>query len=204
MQTRRWKLGLGILAAGLSTVQIATPAQAIPANSGVYGTTFVDGDGTLTDDFGDHYAELGHSLCNGCADSNTDIVRMWQAILASEGLIGLSGIDGQFGPATAAATKQWQSRYGLTADGWVGNDTWRAADKRLKWTGLEGQETATYDATGDGSISFERGNSYSYTDYGDGGAYRITGVSRGSDGRWFGGGTRIQFHSRTVTVTGSW
>ncbi|SDN01710.1 Putative peptidoglycan binding domain-containing protein [Streptomyces sp. cf386] len=204
MPTRRWKPVLGVLAAGLSTVLIAAPAQAVPANSGAYGTSFVDGAGGLTDDFGDHFSELGHSLCNGCADSNTDIVLMWQAILAAEGLLGLSDIDGRFGSVTAAATKQWQSRYGLTADGWVGDGTWSAADNRMKWTGQEGQETATYDATGDGSISFERGNSYSYTDYGDSGAYRITGMHRGSHGRWFGGGTRIQFHSRTVTVTGSW
>lgn len=79
MRKRSWKLGLGVPAAALSTVLIATPAQAVPANSGAYGTTFVDGAGTLTDDFGDHFDELGHSLCNGCADSNTDLVLMWQS-----------------------------------------------------------------------------------------------------------------------------
>ena len=198
-----WRLGLGTLAVGLSTLLTVAPAQAITGNSGVYGTTFVDGAGSLTDDFGDHFSELGHSLCNGCSDSwNTDIVVMWQAILAAEGLIGFSGIDGKFGPGTASATKQWQARYGLTADGWVGDDTWRKADSRMRWTGQEYNATATYDATGDGHISFERGNSYSHSDPGDSGAYRVTGLSRGSHGVWLGG-TRIHFHKRTVYVTGS-
>jgi len=49
-----------------------------------------------------------------------DAVRRWQAIL------GVTA-DGQFGPATAAATRAWQARHGLTADGVVGPATWGAA-----------------------------------------------------------------------------
>lgn len=204
MRTTHRRFGLGALAAGLSILLTVAPAQAVPSNSGDYGTTFVDGADKLTDDFGDHFDELGHSLCNGCADSNTDLVLMWQSILAAEGLISLSEIDGSFGPATAAATKKWQTRYGLTADGWVGDATWNKADDRLYWDGIEWQEAAIYRATGDGSVSFLRGNSDSPSKPADGGAYEITGVERGSDGRWFGGTTRIQFHQRTIKVTGSW
>jgi hypothetical protein len=204
MRRLQGKLGFTVLAAGLSTLLAVAPAQAVPANSGVYGTMFVDGAGSLTDDFGDHFDELGHSLCNGCADANTDLVLMWQAILAAEGLIGLSGIDGSFGPTTAAATKKWQARYGLEDDGWVGESTWNKADGRLSWDGQEWQEAAIYKATGDGAVTFIRGNSDSPGKPADGGAYSIEGVHRGSDGRWFGGSERIHFHQRTVKVTGSW
>ena len=48
-------------------------------------------------------------------------VAMWQAIIGVQA-------DGQFGPATAAATKAWQKAHGLTADGIVGPQTWKALD----------------------------------------------------------------------------
>ena len=35
--------------------------------------------------------------------------------------------DGKFGPATRAATVEWQKQKGLTADGIVGPDTWKVA-----------------------------------------------------------------------------
>lgn len=47
-------------------------------------------------------------------------VKAWQAI------IGVTP-DGNFGPATAAATKKWQSDHGLTPDGVVGVKTWGIA-----------------------------------------------------------------------------
>ena len=47
-------------------------------------------------------------------------VMLWQKI------IGVTA-DGQFGPATAAATKTWQASHGLTADGVVGPQTWSKA-----------------------------------------------------------------------------
>jgi len=47
-------------------------------------------------------------------------VARWQRI------IGVNP-DGQFGPATTAATKSWQSSHGLTADGIVGPKSWTKA-----------------------------------------------------------------------------
>ena len=47
-------------------------------------------------------------------------VKIWQ------GIIGVTQ-DGNFGPATEAATKTWQRDHGLTADGVVGPKTWAAA-----------------------------------------------------------------------------
>lgn len=46
-------------------------------------------------------------------------VKTWQSIIGTTP-------DGQFGPATAAATKLWQQAHGLTADGIVGPNTWAA------------------------------------------------------------------------------
>jgi|SRR5881394_835356 len=51
--------------------------------------------------------------------SRGDSVKRWQSVL------GLP-TDGNFGPATEAATKQWQSAHGLTPDGVVGPNTWAA------------------------------------------------------------------------------
>lgn len=51
--------------------------------------------------------------------SGPDVV-LWQKI------IGVSA-DGQFGPATAAATKTWQAARGLVADGIVGPASWSKA-----------------------------------------------------------------------------
>jgi peptidoglycan hydrolase-like protein with peptidoglycan-binding domain len=52
--------------------------------------------------------------------SRGDSVKRWQTVL------GLNP-DGNFGPATEAATKQWQASHGLNPDGVVGPKTWAAA-----------------------------------------------------------------------------
>lgn len=56
--------------------------------------------------------------------SKGDDVRRWQAFLLMDGYrIGLA--DGNFGRKTETATKQFQSKKGLKADGIVGPSTWR-------------------------------------------------------------------------------
>lgn len=61
-------------------------------------------------------------------------VAAWQKI------IGVSA-DGQFGPATAKATKKWQSDHGLTPDGIVGPETWAAASGAVPSTVLSSIQT---------------------------------------------------------------
>lgn len=153
------------VAAVLSVVAAAGTAHAwagSEANAGVYGTSFVDGADYLGDDFGDHRGELGNSICYGCADSyNTDLVIMWQAILYAEGYIGPWDIDGQFGPKTRDATKNWQRKYGLVADGIVGNATWGVADSNLEQQWEQSEISyVTRDSSGRvrGRVEFYRGS----------------------------------------------
>lgn len=60
-------------------------------------------------------------------------VRDWQTILAGASLIGQNDIDGVFGPQTEAATKVFQERLGLRADGIVGPRTREATACLLAW-----------------------------------------------------------------------
>lgn len=48
---------------------------------------------------------------------------------------GTGGLDGIFGSATQNAVRSYQSRVGLTADGIVGCNTWRALQKAVVGTG---------------------------------------------------------------------
>ncbi|MFC8872229.1 peptidoglycan-binding protein [Streptomyces sp. NPDC057148] len=194
MRRTHWKLGLGALAAGLSMMLTVSPAHAAYAgNSGAYSTSYVDGAGSLTDDFGDHFNELGNSLCYGCGESsNTDIVMLWQSILASEHLLDFHEIDGYFGSRTRAATVKWQQRHGLDDDGMVGNATWSKADDRLRWYG----STLRYRSGGHfGFVEFHRGDSSKSS---DGGAYHLHKVMQGDGVYVFETGTRVYHRSKTV------
>ncbi|WP_143229689.1 peptidoglycan-binding domain-containing protein [Actinophytocola xanthii] len=177
-------------------------SSAHPSNGGVTGSSFVDGAGALTDDFGDHRGELGNSLCNGCADSfNTDLVVLWQAILVSEGFLGYNDLDGQFGPRTAAATRSWQGLYigGSGVDGEVGNQTWSRADDFLVWGSPVNylDNFVVYLGNNGGHVGFYRGNENLYH---DSGAYELVFVQAPNAGTtWVASGSRIQFYSLTVT-----
>lgn len=62
----------------------------------------------------------------GLGDRPSDRVRRVQRILDRRGFdLGPPGVDGRFGPLTAAAVRRMQARYGLVADGIVGPKTRR-------------------------------------------------------------------------------
>jgi peptidoglycan hydrolase-like protein with peptidoglycan-binding domain len=181
---------------------VVNPAQADHNNDRAYGTTFVDGAGEIRDDFGDHYGEIG-LICYGCANSwNTDIVVMWQAILWAEELLGSSDIDGMFGPKTRDATKAWQSRFGLTADGLVGNATWRAADDRLSWSNYNINNIVSYRAKKhyNSTVTFRRGNRDIKPFEGAYQLLQTNGVNGRGIIRFSSSSHRIWFSTRTLSV----
>ena len=53
-----------------------------------------------------------------------DAVSIWQVIAGVQ-------VDGDFGPATQAATIKWQAENGLKADGIVGAKTWAEGLKSI-------------------------------------------------------------------------
>jgi peptidoglycan hydrolase-like protein with peptidoglycan-binding domain len=65
--------------------------------------------------------------------STGDQVRQWQTILVGAGHLHTGQIDGQFGPATEAATKAFQSQLSVDPDGVVGPDTRAATARLLAW-----------------------------------------------------------------------
>lgn len=70
------------------------------------------GFGNVDDDFNDHQREVG-VLCEGRENSSgTDLVTMWQSILAADGYLTAEQVDGYFGPDTAAATAGWKENVG--------------------------------------------------------------------------------------------
>jgi peptidoglycan hydrolase-like protein with peptidoglycan-binding domain len=63
----------------------------------------------------------GPSIRSGSAGSD---VRRLQRLLVEMKILSFERIDGNFGPATEAAVKDFQSGNGLTTDGIVGPQTW--------------------------------------------------------------------------------
>ena len=60
--------------------------------------------------------------------ANGEAVKRLQALLRTHGSPDLA-VDGDFGPATEAAVKRFQSAHKLTVDGIVGPQTWAALDR---------------------------------------------------------------------------
>ncbi|ADD41424.1 peptidoglycan-binding domain-containing protein [Stackebrandtia nassauensis] len=131
MRNRKWKVAVGIGAAALIAGGVVGVAGFANAENPARAAKFVDGFGKVTDDFSDHAKEVG-ALCDGCGNSRgTDLVLLWQSILAADGYLPGSEIDGYFGDRTAEATKEWQSDHDLDSDGRVGSKTWAAADDNM-------------------------------------------------------------------------
>lgn len=192
MRIRQVVTAAAIVALGVGAGGVA---HAGSGNVGKYSTSFVDGNGYLDDDFGDHRSELGTDLCYGCSHSgNTDAVLLWQSFLVAEGFLGYADLDGNFGPKTRDATKSWQTRYGLRADGRVGSGTWGRADNILRWD----DGFVRYPGRNGRSVVLERGWNYQSKTYG---AYDLLGVDvNGSRRVSFVDSARIQLKSRTYDV----
>lgn len=142
-------LALGVVGA-VSTAGVAAADPTIQTS-----TSFVDGLDQVTDDFNDHARELGAPLSDHGPNSwGTDIVVLWQAILAADGYLTYEGVDGYFGPDTAEATAAWQADRGIDADkaGTVGHTTWAYADNSL----IADDGTVDYRTDGLGVVVFER------------------------------------------------
>lgn len=64
-------------------------------------------------------------------------IRSVQEILRAEGFTGRAGgavvVDGDYGPDTAHAVKQFQQQAGITVDGAVGQETWEALGTTYCW-----------------------------------------------------------------------
>lgn len=80
-----------------------------------------------------------HTLCKvatPCINSG-NLVRFWQRHLWADE--GYGDIDGVFGPNTHDATVRWQQLYNaahsddIDVDGWVGPETWEAANLNTVW-----------------------------------------------------------------------
>lgn len=67
----------------------------------------------------------GAVLRQGASGSAVRMVQFWLAVLSDfYAVIPAPAPDGSFGPATDAAVRAFQGRFGLAADGAVGPDTW--------------------------------------------------------------------------------
>ncbi|WP_405093562.1 peptidoglycan-binding protein [Micromonospora sp. NBC_01392] len=111
--------------AAMAVVTFGTLAMSAGPASANVSQGYVAGSGTWTDDWGDE------GPVSASTRSHSNVVAMWQMILWADGYLARSGVDCRFGPATTAATKQWQSARGLVSDGVVGSRTLARAATRL-------------------------------------------------------------------------
>lgn len=155
-RNRILKLVLGVAAAAAVAAGSIGLAGAASAEPNAKSTTYVDGFGVLTDDWSDHYDEVG-ALCSGCDNSQEkDLVLLWQSVLAVDGYLPLDDVIGYFGPKTAKATKEWQADRGLDDIGEVDEATWSKADDKLAWDEGDPGTMPIYGVDGESSIGFER------------------------------------------------
>lgn len=195
MRTLRWKIAATATAVVLGIGGAVAATGVAAADPGTMTSkSFVDGLDKVTDDFGDHAAELGAPLSNRGPNSwGTDIVVVWQSILAADGYMSFEGIDGYFGKMTADATARWQADRGLDADkpGTVGHTTWAYADNSL----IADDGTVDYRTPGLGVVVFKRAP-------GPDGHYTLVSTADAADGYgWRNrGGDHIYFSKMTLRL----
>ena len=158
MRSLKWKLVVATGAAALIAGGVTGFADIAAASPATTSIKYVDGFGDVNDDFNDHEREVG-VLCDGCDNSTrTDLVVVWQSILASEGHLTGDQVDGTFGAQTTKATKKWQRANDLEQSGEVDQATWARADNNLSVVDEEdGDSYVEYlSITSDGAVSFKR------------------------------------------------
>jgi peptidoglycan hydrolase-like protein with peptidoglycan-binding domain len=174
-RTARVRIAAGAvaaLAAGAMAVSVS-PASA-NASAG-----WVTGSNSPYDDWDDE----GTLSSSSYAKSNATC--LWQKILWAEGATEKNGtaydaadIDGAFGSNTTYTTKKLQARWGLSADGKVGNKTFTAAGNKLKdakYVDIDGNKK--YQLTYDGKVAnftVYRGATNKWTFYDGDGKFRGT------------------------------
>lgn len=121
---------------------VATPAQADT------GDGLITGSGTWTDDWWDE------GPLSTTANSHSNAVAMWQAILWADGYMAYGDIDCWFGSGTASLTRSWQTNHGIGVDGAVGRQTLKKASTWLR-AGSNGQ--IVYEGTSGRYVTFRRG-----------------------------------------------
>lgn len=188
MASRKWTIAAVVVA----TVAVAggTAGWAAADSVDTKALTYVDGLNKVTDDWNDHYRELGGSLCDGCENSdNTDLVVLWQSVLVIDGFLATEEpIDGYFGPDTKRATAMWQDHFGVKQTGKVNAATWAEASTHLSET----DGTVYYAKEGGGEVRFTRHEDGSYT-------FNKVLIPGGEE-LVNNGGKRIEFYKRTVKL----
>lgn len=126
------KRTLTVLSALGGLLALLLSLGAMPASASV-AQGFVGGANGITDDWGDE-GTLSQS-----SHAHSGATYLWQWVLYADGANEINGtnfdqsdIDGDFGPNTDTATRNWQSSHHIGVDGEVGNQTFGTADGILK------------------------------------------------------------------------
>lgn len=122
--TKAWQKAHGLTPDGIvgpltwaAASQSATPDQ--PASTTQQGTVTTLPEVTITPG-PDFNPVMPRTIQQGSTGAD---VTEWQNILIRDGFATFAA-DGNFGPATDAATRAWQTAHGITPDGIVGPQTW--------------------------------------------------------------------------------
>ncbi|WP_328785241.1 peptidoglycan-binding protein [Streptomyces canus] len=171
-QARMASAAIGALAATILAVS-TTPASAAASDG------YISGAGSIYDDFGDEGALSTTSY------SSSSATCFWQNVLYAEGAMknseyrfAKSDIDGEFGSKTKFATRNLQSRWGLTIDGIVGKGTMTKLDAKRTW--LPDVDGGVWT----GHLKYERTNNNGLIVATYYGKYHSFDVWRGASGRW--------------------